>query len=72
MKARNMLFNIDGLGVAWYTSSNADFERGKTVCQPTPSTAAIIKLSQAPRESRATEFERKAFDQLCTKPFNPL
>lgn len=32
MKARNMVFNIDGLGVAWYTSSSADFERGKTVC----------------------------------------
>lgn len=30
-KARNMLFNIDGLGVAWYTSSNSDFERGNTV-----------------------------------------
>jgi len=32
MKARNMLFNIDGLGVVWYTSSNADFELGNTVC----------------------------------------
>ena len=31
MKARNMMFNIDGLGVVWYTSSSADFERGKTV-----------------------------------------
>lgn len=31
MKARNMLFNIDGLGVVWYTSSNADFELGNTV-----------------------------------------
>ena len=31
MKARNMLFNIDGLGVAWYTSSYADFEKGDTV-----------------------------------------
>lgn len=28
--ARNCLYNIDGLGVAWYTSSNADFERGET------------------------------------------
>ena len=27
---RNKLFNIDGLGVAWYTSSNSDFERGNT------------------------------------------
>lgn len=34
MKARNMLFNIDGLGIVWYTSSNADFERGNTVCLP--------------------------------------
>ncbi|EMC93976.1 hypothetical protein BAUCODRAFT_216965 [Baudoinia panamericana UAMH 10762] len=25
--ARNSLYNIDGLGVAWYTSSNADFEK---------------------------------------------
>nr|POE86652.1 putative glutamine amidotransferase dug3 [Quercus suber]POE87645.1 putative glutamine amidotransferase dug3 [Quercus suber] len=30
VKARNSLFNVDGLGVAWYTSSNADFERGNT------------------------------------------
>jgi hypothetical protein len=50
-----MLFNIDGLGVAWYTSSNADFERGKTVCPPSPSIATVIKLSQRPRESQATE-----------------
>jgi len=28
IKARNSLFNIDGLGVAWYTSSAADFEQG--------------------------------------------
>ena len=28
--ARNCLFNIDGLGVVWYTSSNADFELGNT------------------------------------------
>lgn len=28
--ARNCLYNIDGLGVAWYTNSNADFERGNT------------------------------------------
>lgn len=25
-----MLFNIDGLGIAWYTSSYSDFERGST------------------------------------------
>ena len=31
MKARNMLFNVDGMGVVWYTSSNSDFERGNTV-----------------------------------------
>lgn len=30
VKARNVLLNLDGLGVAWYTSSNADFERGDT------------------------------------------
>ncbi len=36
MKARNMLINIDGLGVAWYTSSSADFERGNTVRQHIP------------------------------------
>ncbi|KAK5120840.1 hypothetical protein LTR85_005907 [Meristemomyces frigidus] len=30
MTARNSLYNIDGLGVAWYTSSNSDFERGNT------------------------------------------
>ena len=36
MKARNILFNIDGLGVAWYTSSSADFERGNTVCSTLP------------------------------------
>ncbi|CAK3829209.1 glutamine amidotransferase DUG3 [Lecanosticta acicola] len=30
VKARNIVNNFDGLGVAWYTSSNADFERGKT------------------------------------------
>lgn len=28
--ARNVLYNIDGLGIAWYTSSNADFELGDT------------------------------------------
>ncbi|KAK0287333.1 hypothetical protein LTR35_002828 [Friedmanniomyces endolithicus] len=28
--ARNSLYNIDGLGVAWYTTSYADFERGNT------------------------------------------
>ncbi|KAF2769182.1 N-terminal nucleophile aminohydrolase [Teratosphaeria nubilosa] len=28
--ARNSLYNIDGLGVAWYTSSFSDFERGNT------------------------------------------
>jgi hypothetical protein len=31
MEARNMLFNVDGLGIAWYTSSSSDFERGNTV-----------------------------------------
>lgn len=31
MKARNVLFNVDGLGVAWYTTANSDFERGNTV-----------------------------------------
>ena len=31
-----MLFNVHGLGVAWYTSSNADFERGNTVSFNTP------------------------------------
>ena len=30
MKARNVVNNFDGLGVVWYTSSNADFERGNT------------------------------------------
>lgn len=30
ISARNRLFNIDGLGVAWYTTSNADFEKGNT------------------------------------------
>lgn len=28
--ARNSIYNIDGLGVAWYTSSNSDFERENT------------------------------------------
>jgi glutamine amidotransferase len=28
--ARNSLYNIDGLGVAWYTSSFSDFERGNS------------------------------------------
>lgn len=28
--ARNVVYNIDGLGIVWYTSSNADFERGDT------------------------------------------
>ena len=28
--ARNIVFNFDGLGVAWYTSSNSDFELGET------------------------------------------
>lgn len=28
--ARNVLYNIDGLGIAWYTSSNSDFELGET------------------------------------------
>ncbi|WPG98341.1 Hypothetical protein R9X50_00113000 [Acrodontium crateriforme] len=28
IKARNSVYNIDGLGVAWYTSSQSDFERG--------------------------------------------
>ena len=30
LTARNSLYNIDGLGVAWYTTSAADFERGGT------------------------------------------
>lgn len=30
MKARNVINNFDGLGVVWYTSANADFERGNT------------------------------------------
>ncbi|KAK3698651.1 hypothetical protein LTR37_016880 [Vermiconidia calcicola] len=30
MHARNMLYNIDGLGIAWYTSARSDFERGNT------------------------------------------
>lgn len=30
MKARNIVNNFDGLGVVWYTSSNADFERRNT------------------------------------------
>jgi len=30
MKARNIIFNVDGLGIGWYTSSNSDFERGNT------------------------------------------
>lgn len=29
-KARNIVFNFDGLGIAWYTSSNADFELADT------------------------------------------
>jgi len=28
--ARNALYNIDGFGIAWYTSSNSDFELGST------------------------------------------
>lgn len=28
--ARNVIYNIDGVGIVWYTSSNADFERGDT------------------------------------------
>ncbi|KAK6435900.1 hypothetical protein LTR95_007916 [Oleoguttula sp. CCFEE 5521] len=28
--ARNVLYNLDGLGIAWYTSSNSDFELGST------------------------------------------
>jgi glutamine amidotransferase len=28
--ARNVIYNIDGVGLVWYTSSNADFERGDT------------------------------------------
>lgn len=28
IRARNSAYNIDGLGIAWYTSSSADFERG--------------------------------------------
>lgn len=30
VKARNSVMNIDGMGVAWYTSSAADFELGDT------------------------------------------
>lgn len=30
VKARNVVMNFDGLGVVWYTSSKADFERGST------------------------------------------
>lgn len=30
IKARNLVMNFDGLGVAWYTNSAADFELGKT------------------------------------------
>lgn len=30
IRARNSVNNIDGLGVAWYTSSAADFEQGDT------------------------------------------
>lgn len=30
IKARNSAFNLDGLGIAWYTSSHSDFERGDT------------------------------------------
>lgn len=28
IRARNSVINIDGLGIAWYTSSSADFELG--------------------------------------------
>lgn len=28
--ARNSIYNIDGMGVVWYTSSNSDFELGNT------------------------------------------
>ncbi|KYG41779.1 hypothetical protein M433DRAFT_27356 [Acidomyces richmondensis BFW] len=28
--ARNSVYNLDGLGIAWYTSSNSDFERGNS------------------------------------------
>lgn len=30
IRARNSAINIDGLGVTWYTSSSADFERGNS------------------------------------------
>lgn len=30
VKARNVVMNFDGLGVVWYTSANADFEKGNT------------------------------------------
>ncbi|KAK4951144.1 hypothetical protein LTR66_013871, partial [Elasticomyces elasticus] len=30
IRARNSVSNIDGVGIAWYTSSNADYEAGET------------------------------------------
>ncbi|CAK1366529.1 putative glutamine amidotransferase DUG3 [Cercospora beticola] len=30
VKARNVVFNFDGLGIAWYTSANSDFELPET------------------------------------------
>lgn len=48
MQARNMLFNVDGLGIAWYTSSSSDFERGNTVLKHLNYTSAPIVLTIYP------------------------
>lgn len=43
MTARNSLYNIDGLGVAWYTSSTSDYEASKEGLRP-----AVYKTVQTP------------------------
>lgn len=84
MKARNMMFNVDGLGIAWYTSSNSDFERGNTVghfyshCVVVSRTAITDPfetstdntLSQLDRDNQVMERKRKASDPRCTRLSN--
>ena len=70
MKARNMLFNIDGLGVAWYTSSNADYELGNTG-QSSDGTQKEVWFKTPPVSLEIfTQQRTRAFDRHSTKQYS--
>ena len=70
MKARNIVNNFDGLGVVWYTSANADFERGETGESSDGTQKEVSTLQESLGSQSVTLF--RGFALQCTRPFSLL